>query len=117
MSEAARKSWVTRKRRKTGFRVSDHRNQLMVEVKDLLKEWYSEVEGKGVCAVCGDGLPRSILQTHHVNPFDKSEGTVLLCGSCHNIFNKAKETTKTDDIMRDFKLRRKRFASNLRDTT
>jgi hypothetical protein len=109
MSEAARKSWQTRRRKKTGKRVAEHRRQLMVKVKGMLKEWGENVEDIEICAVCGDGLPKSILQIHHLNPFDKSEGEIRLCASCHNIFNKAKETTKLTEIVQDLEHRHKRF--------
>jgi len=85
----------------------------MFEVKDLLKEWSRNVEGKDVCVVCGDGVPKTILQEHHFNPNDKSEGKVWLCASCHNIFNKATKTTKPSDVIHDLKLRHKRFAYNI----
>jgi len=116
MSEIAKKSWRTRKRKKLGKRVADYKKQLMLGVKDLLKEWRNKVEGKEVCVVCGDGVPKSILQIHHVDPYNKSE-EVWLCASCHNIFNRAKETTKASEIIRDLKLRRKRFVYNIKQTT
>jgi len=109
MSEAAKKSWQTRRRKQTGKRVAEHRRQLMVKVKGMLKEWGRNVQDLQICAVCGDGLPESILQMHHLDPFDKSEGEIRLCGSCHNIFNKAKETTRLTEIVRDLKLRHERF--------
>jgi len=114
MSEAAKKSWRTRKRKKNGKRVAEYRRNLMVKVKDMLKEWDKNVEGKVACVVCGDGLPRTILQKHHLNPYDKSEGKIWLCASCHNIFNKIKETTTLDEIIRDLNLRHRKFAFNIR---
>jgi Zn-finger protein len=69
-----------------------------------------------VCVVCGDGVPKTILQKHHVNPIDKSEGTIWSCASCHNIFNKIDEATKQSEVERDLKLRHKRFAYNFQQT-
>ena len=111
MAEAAKKSWRTRKLKRTGERVAEHRKKLMLGAKDLLKEWSKSVEGKEVCVVCGDGAPKTILQKHHLNPYDKSEKPIWLCASCHNIFNKAKETTKLDEIIQDLQLRHKRLTS------
>jgi len=112
MSEIAKKAVRTRKQKKTGKRVAEYRKQLMLGVKDLLKEWSKNVEPK-VCIVCGDDEPKTILQEHHLDPFNKSEGKIWLCASCHNIFNKAKETTKLSEVIHDLKLRRKRFAARL----
>lgn len=81
----------------------------MVEVKDLLKQWDNEVEGKQVCIVCGDDEPKTILQKHHLNPSEKSEGKIWLCASCHNIFNKIMENTTIDEVKRDLKLRHERL--------
>jgi len=114
VSEAAKKAWRTRERKKTGKRVAEHRKRLMYEVKELLRRWNKRTEGKEICSVCGDGTPKTILQRHHTNPFDKSEGEIWLCASCHNIFNKITETTKSEDVIRDFRLRHKRFDFNIK---
>jgi len=110
MAEAAKKSWQTRRRKKTGKSVAEHRKQLMLGAKDMLKEWSQNAEGKVVCVVCGDGVPKTILQEHHLNPDKKSEGKIWLCASCHNIFNKAKKTTQLIEVIRDLKLRRERLS-------
>jgi len=91
MSEIARKAVRTRKQRKVGERVAGYKKKLMLGVKDLLKEWSKNLEGKEVCVVCGDGVPKTILQKHHLSPNEKSEKPIWLCASCHNIFNKAKK--------------------------
>jgi Zn-finger protein len=70
-----------------------------------------EVKGKEVCVVCGDNMPKTILQKHHLNPYNKSEGKIWLCASCHNIFNKIKENTKLDEVKRDLNLRHRGFTN------
>jgi len=112
MSEAAKKAVETKKRKKTGKRVAQHRKNLMNETKHLLLKWKEGTHGKEACVVCGDSVPPTILQIHHVNPFAKSEGKVLLCASYHNIYNKAKESTSVEDIARDFDIRHRRFIIN-----
>ena len=37
MSKTAKKAWKTREQKKLGRRVAEHRRQIMVQVKDLLK--------------------------------------------------------------------------------
>lgn len=111
MSEASKKAWENRKQKERGRRVAKHRNQLMLGVKDLLKEWNEKAREKEVCVVCGDNVPKTILQRHHLNPFNKSEGKIWLCASSHNIFNKAKDATTIDDVKRDLNLRRKRLTN------
>jgi 5-methylcytosine-specific restriction endonuclease McrA len=69
---------------------------------------------KKACVVCGDGIPLTILQVHHLNPDEKNGDKILLCASCHNIFNKAKLTTQQSDVERDLRLRHKRFSYNIR---
>jgi RNA polymerase-binding transcription factor DksA len=113
MSEAGKKAVETKKRKKTGKRVAEHRRKLMNETKHLLLKWKESTHGKEACVVCGDSVPPTILQRHHVNPFDKSEGKVMLCASCHNIYNKAKESTNVEDIVRDFNIRHRKFSTNL----
>lgn len=122
LSEIAKKAWKTRKgkeraekavRTRKRRKFPRYRNQLMLGVKDLLMEWSKKVEGKDIC---GDGVPKTILQEHHFNPFDKSEGKTWLCASCHNIFNKATKTTELSEVIRDLKLRRKRFDYNIKQS-
>ncbi len=112
MSEAAKRAVETKKRKKTGKRVAGHRKNLMNETKHILLKWKEGTHGKEACVVCGDSVPPTILQRHHVNPYDPSEGKVLLCASCHNIYNKAKESTTVEDIVRDFNMRHRRFSVN-----
>jgi|YelNatPaOPRAMG01_1025707.scaffolds.fasta_scaffold81646_3 uncharacterized protein with PIN domain len=110
MSKTAKKAWKTREQKKLGRRVAEHRRQIMVQVKDLLKKWDKEMKGKEICVVCGDNLPKTILQRHHLDPRNKkSEETIWLCASCHNIFNKIKESTTLDEVKRDLNLRHERF--------
>jgi hypothetical protein len=116
MSEIAKKAVQTRKQKKVGKRVAEYKKKLMLGVKDLLKDWSKNLEDKEVCVVCGDGVPKTILQEHHLNPYDKCEGKVWLCASCHNIFNKAKETTKLNEVTRDLKLRHTKFGYNIKQT-
>ena len=111
LSLAGKKAWGTRKRKKVGKRVAKYRRQIMLNVKNLLKEWDKSVKGKEVCVVCGDGMPKTILQRHHINPFDKSDGQIWLCASCHNIFNTITDATTIDDVKRDLNLRHKRATS------
>jgi 5-methylcytosine-specific restriction endonuclease McrA len=111
---AAEKAVKTKKRKKTGSKVAEHRKKLTVGVMDLLKQWNQDLEGKEACAVCADCVPKTILQEHHFNPYNKPEGHFWLCASCHNIFNKAKLTTQQSDVERDLKLRHKRFNYNIR---
>jgi hypothetical protein len=77
------KSWRTRKvkdnQKKTGSRVWMHRKNLTIGAKDLLKKWDDEALRKDVCVVCGDGTPRRILITHHLDPDSVSEGKITLC--------------------------------------
>ncbi|MCJ7561123.1 hypothetical protein MUO79_10995 [Candidatus Bathyarchaeota archaeon] len=112
------KSWRTRKvkdnQKKTGSRVWMHRKNLTIGAKDLLKKWDDEALRKDVCVVCGDGTPRRILITHHLDPDSVSEGKITLCASCHNVFNKAKETTSPEEIERDLNLRHQTYQYNVR---
>jgi hypothetical protein len=39
MSKAVKKALKTREQKKIGRRVAEYRRQIMVEVKDLLKQW------------------------------------------------------------------------------
>jgi 5-methylcytosine-specific restriction endonuclease McrA len=68
---------------------------------DLLKDWNKGFERNKKCVVCGDFVPETILHEHHINPNEKNGETVWLCGSCHNIFNKAKITTTQSETERD----------------
>jgi hypothetical protein len=113
LSEIGKKAWRTRKRQNVGREVAEHRRKLMLGVKGLLEQWNRDLEGKEVCVVCGDGVPKTILQRHHVNPYDKSQAKVWLCASCHNIFNKIEETTEQSDVERDLNLRHKKFTYNI----
>jgi uncharacterized CHY-type Zn-finger protein len=109
MSEAAFKANRTKKLKKIGFAVAEHRRDLTCEVKELLRQWNREMNGKEACIVCGDCEPISILQEHHFNPRVKSEGKYWLCASCHNIFNKIEMTTTKEDVEKDLKLRHERI--------
>jgi hypothetical protein len=91
-----------------------HKRDLMIGAKDLLKRWGEEVTRKDVCVVCGDGIPKTILQIHHLNPDNSSEGKVQLCASCHNIFNKARKTTNINEVIRDLNIRHNNFNYNLK---
>jgi len=84
----------------------------MHETKHLLLEWEQNTLSREACVVCGDSVPPTILQRHHVNPANKSEGKVWLCASCHNIYNKAKMTTDTQNVIQDLKRRHERFDYN-----
>jgi 5-methylcytosine-specific restriction endonuclease McrA len=112
VSEIAKKAWRTKKRQNVGRTVAEHRRQLMLGVKSLLKRWNQDLEGKEACVVCGDGVPKTILQRHHIDPYDKSGEKIWLCASCHNIFNKIEETTRQSDVERDLNIRHKKFAYN-----
>jgi 5-methylcytosine-specific restriction endonuclease McrA len=112
-SESAKKAVRTKKLKKIGETVAKHRKELTVGVINLLKDWNKGLEGKKICVVCGDCVPETILQEHHINPYKKFEGKIWLCGSCHNIFNKAKITTTQNEIERDLKLRHERIKQKL----
>jgi hypothetical protein len=109
-SEAAKKAWKKRKQKLTGHTVAQHRTELMLGVQDLLKEWNKSCDGQQKCVICGDSKPLWILQKHHLDPLNKHKGgTVWLCGSCHNIFNKAKMDTTLEETIGYLKLRHKQF--------
>ena len=108
-SEIAKEALKTMKRKELARKVAKYRIDLTCEVKDMLKVWNRESEGKIACIVCGDYVPKTILQKHHFNPLNKSEGKYWLCGSCHNIFNKIKLTTTRKDVERDLNLRHERI--------
>jgi len=116
MSESQKKAWKTRRvkdrQRRIGNQVWAQRKNLTIKAKHLLKKWNNEAPRKDVCVVCGDGIPHRILQTHHLDPDHKSEGKILICASCHNVFNKAQETTTPEEIIRDLNLRHRNFNYN-----
>jgi hypothetical protein len=67
-SESAKKAVRTKERKKIGATVAEHRRELTVGAKDLLKNWNKGFELEKKCAVCGDFVPETILQEHHINP-------------------------------------------------
>lgn len=89
------------KLRKTRENTIAGRKHKELEAAPYLNKWDKESR-EGVCVVCGEFIEKC-LDGHH--PYGKAKNphyTVMLCGSCHRIFD------KTGGLC-ELKMRRKRY--------